>query len=62
MKVKELIATLDKYNEEAGVNIIVNGCPMPFEICYGSSEGCTPKTCDCVDFMIDTPTEKGGAE
>jgi hypothetical protein len=60
MKVKELIVILEKYNKEADVNIIVNGYPMPFEICIGSSEGCTPKTCDCVDFMIDTPAEKSG--
>lgn len=60
MKVKELIAILDKYNKEADVNIVVNGYPMSFEICCGGSEGCTTKTCACVDFMIDTSTEKGG--
>ena len=58
MKVKELIGKLNKYNPNADVEVVVNGCSKSFEICYGSSEGCTPSNCDCVDLMVETPTEK----
>ena len=57
MKVKEIIEKLSKYNEEAEFNIVVKGRIKPFEVCFGSSEGCTPKNCQCVDFMIDTESE-----
>lgn len=60
MKVRDLIETLQKYNSEAEVEIVVGGCPKKFEICYGSSEGCTPKNCDCVDFMVDAINERNG--
>lgn len=58
MKVYELIEKLNKYNPKADIGICVNGMPKEFEICYGTSEGCTPATCDSVDFMIDTPCEQ----
>ena len=58
MKVYELIEKLNKYNPKANICICVNGMPKEFEICYGTSEGCTPENCDSVDFMIDTPTEQ----
>lgn len=58
MKVKELIEKLNKYNPNADVEVVVNGYPESFEICYGSSEGCTPTNCDCVDLMVETPAEK----
>lgn len=57
MLVGELIIKLKKYNPYATVNVVVNGHPKEFEICYGSSEGCTPETCDCVDIMIDCEEE-----
>lgn len=60
MKVKEIIAELSKYNGEAEFNVIVKGRAKEFEVCYGSSEGCTRLTCDCVDFFIDTETEDAG--
>lgn len=58
MKVKDLIETLNGYNENADVTICVNGMPKEFEICYGGGDGCTPASCHSVDFMIDTPTER----
>lgn len=62
MKVKELIEKLNEYNQNANVEICVNGRPQEFEICYGGSEGCTKSSCDEVVFMIGTDCEeKGGA-
>lgn len=58
MKVYELIEKLNKYNPKADVEICVNGKPTEFEIGYGTSEGCTPATCDSVHFMVDTPAER----
>lgn len=58
MKVYELIEKLNTYNQKADVTICVNGMPKEFEICYGSSEGCTPVNCDSVDFMIDVSCEQ----
>ena len=57
MKVKEIIEKLSKYNGEAEFNVVVKGRVEPFEVCYGSSEGCTPLTCDCVDLFINTESE-----
>ncbi|MGN0173975.1 MAG: hypothetical protein ACI39F_06000 [Acutalibacteraceae bacterium] len=62
MKVKEFIEKLNKYNKNADFNIVVNGCPKDFEICYGSSEGCTHANCDCVDLMVDTVAEELNAD
>lgn len=62
MKVFELIDKLSRYNPKADINVVVNGCSKPFEICFGTSEGCTPKTCDCVALMVETSTEKGGEQ
>ena len=56
MKVDEIIEKLKRYNQKADIGICVNGMPKEFEICYGTSEGCTPATCDSVDFMIDSWT------
>lgn len=62
MKVKGLIKKLNEYNQEADVEICVNGMPQEFEICYGGSEGCTKSSCDEVVFMIGTDCEeKDGA-
>lgn len=54
MKVKDLIKKLNEYNQNADVEICVNGMPQEFEICYGGSEGCTKSTCDEVVFMVGT--------
>lgn len=63
MKVKELIKKLEEYNQNANIEICVNGRPQEFEICYGGSEGCTKSSCDEVVFMIGmTCDEEGGAE
>lgn len=48
MKVKELIEKLNEYNQDADVEICVNGMSQEFEICYGGSEGCTKSSCNCV--------------
>lgn len=58
MKVKELIEKLNEYNQASDVEICVNGMPQKFEICYGTAEGCTKLTCDCVDFMVGTVCDK----
>lgn len=63
MKVRELIEKLNEYNQNADVEICVNGMPKEFEICYGGSEGGTKSTCDEVVFMVGTDcNEEGGAE
>lgn len=59
MKVYELLEELNKYNPNADIEVVVNGCPKTFEICFGSSEGCTPLSCDRVDLMVETRTERG---
>ena len=58
MKVYELIEKLNRYNQNADVTICVNGMPKEFEICSGGGDGCTPKNCASVDFMIDTLCEQ----
>ena len=63
MKVKELIEKLGEYNQNANVEIWVNGLFQEFELCYGCSEGCAKSTCEDVVFAIGTAcSEKGGAE
>jgi hypothetical protein len=59
MKVNELIAKLREYNPEAEIDVVVNGFPKSFKICYGTSDGCTPANCDSVDLMVDISNEKG---
>ncbi len=58
MKVKEIIEKLNKYNGEAEFEVVVKGRSEPFEVCYGSSEGCTPLNCEEVCLMIDTEPER----
>ncbi len=60
MTVSELIEKLNNYNPKAKICVVVNGFEKPFEICYGWSEGCKPLNCECVDLMVDTPSELGG--
>lgn len=52
MKVKELLELLNKYNPEAIVQVVVDCHPYDFEVWYGSSEGCTPETCDNVSVAV----------
>ena len=59
MKVHEMIDTLKKYNPNAAFYVVVNGCPKPFEVCFGLSEGCTPAHCECVSLLVETPKEHG---
>ena len=58
MKVKELIEKLSEYNQSANVEICANGMPQEFEICFGTSEGGTKLSCDCVDFVVETTCDK----
>lgn len=58
MRVYELIKKLNEYNQNAKVEICVNGMPQEFEICYGGSEGCTKSTCNEVVFMIGTSCDE----
>ena len=57
MKVKELIEKLNTYNPDATIEVVVNGYPEEFEICYGYSEGCTKESCENVSLHVNTPTE-----
>jgi hypothetical protein len=57
MKVKELIKKLNEYNPEANFYVIVNSYPKDFEICFGTSEGCTKENCDSVDIMVNCESE-----
>ena len=58
MKVREMIEKLSEYNPEANFCVVVNNYPTDFEICYGTSEGCTKENCDSVDIMINGVSEK----
>lgn len=58
MKVFEFIEKLNRYNPKADIDVVVNGYPKPFEICCGSSEGCTPKICDRVGLVVETSNEE----
>ncbi len=53
MLVKELIAKLFEYNQEANVKVTVHDEMCDFSISYGTSEGCTKETADVVDFCVD---------
>ena len=57
MTVQDLIEKLSRYNKTATIGVYINGMPKEFEICYGTSEGCTPENCDSVDFMVETQHE-----
>lgn len=52
MTVREMIDKLSEYNLGAKFNIVVDGYVKPFEICFGSSEGCTKANCEDVDLMV----------
>lgn len=53
MKLKELIKNLSEYNPEADVEIVVGSSSRPYSILYGTSEGCTPKSCDTVVIYVE---------
>lgn len=57
MKVHQLITRLMRYNPEAEVNVVVDGRPTEFDFSYGTTEGCTPQTCDAVYLNVDTEEE-----
>ena len=52
MKVKELLEKLSEYNLEADISIVLNNSARDFEICYGTSEGCTKENCDEVNLYV----------
>lgn len=52
MKVKEFIEKLSKYNPKADIGIVVNNSVHEFEICFGTSEGCTKENCDEVNLHV----------
>lgn len=62
MTVKELIEKLNECNQDADVEICVNGMPQEFEICYGGSEGCTKSSCHEVSFMVGVACDEEGGE
>ena len=58
MKVKDLIKSLKEYNPEADVHVVVESKPMDFEICYGSSEGCTKENAEDVSLFVVEMNDK----
>lgn len=60
MKIKDLLDELAIYNPEAEFEIYVNNKPAEFEICYGSSEGVTPATCDDVTVFVNSTADVEG--
>lgn len=58
MKLKELVENLSEYNPEADVEIVVGSYSRPFSILYGTSEGCTPKSCDTVVLFVEENPER----
>jgi len=53
MKVKELIAKLEEYNQEANIEVSAHNKGYAFTIAYGSNEGVTMKTADIVSIYVD---------
>ena len=58
MKLKDFLDRLSRYNLEADVKVVVGSESKEFEICYGSSEGCTPENCDSIDLFVDPICER----
>lgn len=58
MKVKDMIKMLSLFNPEAEFNIVVGSESRPFEICFGSNEGCTKSNCDSVDLFVNSNAER----
>jgi hypothetical protein len=52
MKVSEMIEHLGKFNPEAQVFSLVKCTPSSPRISFGSSEGCTPKSCEEVYIYV----------
>ena len=57
MIVSEIQKYLSDFNPDAEFKIVVNNRPMPFELAFGSAEGCTKRTADNVAFMVDSTNE-----
>ena len=53
MKVKELIARLKEYNQEARVNVIAHNVSHNFSLTYGVGDGGTKEKCFEVSFYVD---------
>ena len=58
MKVEELVEELYYYNPNAEIQVVVNGTPKEFEICFGSSDGVNKWNCEDVSFMVETENER----
>lgn len=54
MKVRDLITRLQAFNQDADFEVLAHNYPQQFSITFGSSEGCTPETCDCVSLYLDS--------
>jgi hypothetical protein len=53
MKLKDLMAQLQKYNQEAEVSVIAHNQCEDFSLVCGNSEGVTEATCENVSFYVD---------
>jgi len=53
MKVKEVIAKLLEYNQEADFEIITDGSNLEFSFVHGTAEGCTKVNCSKVGLYLN---------
>ena len=53
MKVKEVIAKLLEYNQEADFEIITDGSNLEFTFVHGTAEGCTKENCSMVGLYLN---------
>ncbi len=58
MKVADLQKYLSDFNPDANVEVVVGNYPRPFNLGYGSAEGCIKRTADHVSFIVDSKSER----
>ncbi len=52
-KLKDLIAELQQYNQEADVSVIAHNQREDFSLVFGGSDGVSKETCEKVSFYVD---------
>jgi len=62
MKIREVIELLNTVNPEAEFDVIAMNRKQPFEWTWGSSDGCTKKTCDKFGPYLTDLNDKGEIE
>ena len=48
----ELVRYLEKFPDNAKVEVCVDSYPEEYELLYGNSEGCTEATADTISFHV----------